>query len=616
MLDLLKQELLGAIRDAVKTSFGATELPPLSLGLPPQAELGDFTFETFPLARVLRRGPPQIAAALQKQLQHPALKKVEAAGPYLNLTLDQEVLFGRFIAATRNPSKPFGTHAIHAGKRVMVEFSSPNTNKPLHIGHLRNNLLGWSVTRLLEAVGYEVIRACLVNDRGIHICKSMLGYQKFFAPKTPSTQGIKGDHFVGDCYVAFEKARKAEEEGLRQRLSDEGISGEALDKALEDRSSLMQEARTMLRQWEAGDPDTRALWQTMNGWVYEGFETTYKAMGVHFDRFYHESALYERGKAIVLDALEAGKVQRRPDGTVVMDLSSEGLDPKVLLRSDGTSLYITQDIGVALKKWEDYQCERSIYVIGNEQDHQMRTLFLTLKHLGYTFADGLFHLSYGMVELPEGRMKSREGRVIDTDDLIAELTQNAREELLKRAAPAGEDPTAEPLLSDEALSQRAYSVAMGGIKFFFLKVNPRRDFTFHPSESIQFQGDTGPYVQYTHARIRSMLRKAAALGLDYPRAAELGALKTLGNPEERALLRCLLDFPRAVSEAAEKLQPSTVATWMLEAGAAFNRFYHAHPVLRAEQPEVVLGRLALCEATASVLSRALDMLGIEAPEEM
>lgn len=616
MLDSLKQELLTAIAAAIKAGFGDVALPPLSLSLPPQADLGDFTFETFPLAKVLRRAPPMIAATLQKHLQHPALKQAVAAGAYLNLTLEPEEVFGRLVRATRESDKPFGTHSTYTGKRVMVEYSSPNTNKPLHIGHLRNNLLGWSVTRILEAVGYQVVRACLVNDRGIHICKSMLGYQKFFAPKTPSSEGIKGDHFVGDCYVAFEKARKAEEEQLKARLTAEGLTGDALDKALDEQSVLMQEARAMLRAWEEGDAQTLELWRTMNAWVYAGFEATYQAMGVSFDRFYYESELYSRGKAIVLDALAAGKVVRRPDGAVVMDLSSEGLDPKVLLRSDGTSLYITQDIGVALQKWDDYHCNRSIYIIGNEQDHQMRTLFLTLKHLGYAFADGLYHLSYGMVELPEGRMKSREGRVVDTDDLIADLSRTAREELLKRIQSDGDGTSEEPRLSDDALQRRAYAVAMGGIKFFFLKVNPRRDFTFHPADSIQFQGDTGPYIQYTHARIRSMLRKAAAMGLDPHHAAEAGGLRTLGNAEERALLRCLMDYPRAVLEAAEKMQPSTLATWMLEAAAAFNRFYHAHPVLKAEQTEVILGRLALAEATAVILARALDLLGIEAPEEM
>lgn len=613
MLDRLKAELVDALTAAIHARFGAVELPPLVLGLPPQVELGDFTFGVFPLAKPLRKGPPIIARELAEAVTHPALVKVEAVGPYLNLTVAPPVLFQALIQSVLHSSLPFGFHTTGHGKRVMVEYSSPNTNKPLHIGHLRNNLLGYSVSRILAAVGYDVIKACLVNDRGIHICKSMLGYQRFFAGQTPQSRQQKGDHFVGEIYVTYEKALKAEKDALAASLSSEGLTGEALEKAVDAGSPLLQATHELLRQWEAGNPEVRALWETMNGWVYEGFEQTYREMGVSFDQYYYESQLYQSGRARVLEALERGLVTRRPDGAVAIDLSEDGLDPKVLLRADGTSLYITQDIGVALQKWADHQPERSIYVIGNEQDHQMKVLFIILKRLGYAWASGCFHLSYGMVSLPEGRMKSREGKVIDADDLMHEMVKEAREELDKRQTEDGE------VLQEAELQDRARAVAMGGIKFFFLKTNPRKDFMFNPAESIQFQGDTGPYVQYTHARIKSILRKAAERGhvlSDETMVAGSGALETLGNLEERGLARTLVDFPRVVAEAAERLQPSSIASQLLEVAAAFNKFYHEHQILRATDTQTLMGRLALAAATARVLATGLELLGIEAPEAM
>lgn len=615
MLEILTSELVDALKDAIKSQYGDVELPPLSLGLPPQVELGDFTFGVFPLAKPLRKGPPIIAKELAAKVCHPALSKVEAVGPYLNLTVFPDVLFKCLIQSIANPERVYGHNASGGGQTVMVEYSSPNTNKPLHIGHLRNNLLGFSVSRLLEANGYKVVKACLVNDRGIHICKSMLGYQRFFAGQTPESRQQKGDHFVGDIYVAYEKALKAEKESIAAQLSVDGphgkaLSGEALEKAVDERSTLVAETKEMLRQWEAGDEGIRALWRTMNGWVYDGFEKSYRAMGVSFDQYYYESELYQKGREKVLEALKAGMVTKRPDGAVVIDLSAENLDPKVLLRSDGTSLYITQDIGVALQKWEDHQPKRSLYVIANEQDHQMRVLFIILKRMGYAWAEGCYHLSYGMVYLPEGRMKSREGKVVDADDLMAELYAEARQELEKRQADSEEK------LSEEELHARAHAVGMGGVKFFFLKINPRKDFVFNPAESIQFQGDTGPYIQYTHARIRSILRKASAQGHAPAAPLDAVAMKTLGNLEERALARTLIDFPRVVAEAGEKMLPSSIASYLLEVAAAFNKFYHEHQVLRAADEATLRARLALSSATAQVLNSGLTLLGIVAPEAM
>jgi arginyl-tRNA synthetase len=619
MLESLKRDLLAALHKAITDRFGAIEVPPLALGLPPSVDLGDFTFGVFPLAKPLRKPPPVIAKELKEELDRSLpgskLSRIDAVGPYLNLTVEPAVLFEALCESIRDAEQPFGLSRAHAGKRAMVEFSSPNTNKPLHLGHIRNCVLGDASSHLLQAVGYEVIRACLVNDRGIQICQSMLAYQKSFAGRTPASRNQKGDHLVGDCYVAFSQALKKEKAELRARLTEEGLKDEALEQRIDAESVLLRESRELLRRWEAGDPDVRALWRQMNDWVLEGHNETYRRLGIAFDRFYFESELYTKGRQMVLDALERGQVQRREDGSVFIDLSAEGLDTKVLLRRDGTSLYITQDLGVAQQKWADYQPERSIYVIANEQDHQMRVLFEILKKLGFPGAAGLYHLSYGMVNLPEGRMKSREGNVVDADDLLDEMFTKARETAaeknqLRQSDEGGEAP------SELELEARARAVTLGAIKFFMLKTNPRKDFVFNPEESVDFQGDTGPYVQYTHARIRSILRKGAARGVTVTATRTLETYRPLGNPEERSLARVLSDFPRVVSEAAEKLLPSSIATYLLDLAAAFNRFYHHHSVLGAPEPEVVLARLALTEATGIVLARGLNLLGIEAPDAM
>ncbi len=610
MIQSLIDDIIQAVVQVLRERHGDVALPDLVIEPAPRADLGDLSLPTFPLARVLRQAPARIAAELAEALEVSSLARVEAAGPYLNLTFRPEVLFRELVTAVKESDPPYGFSRAFAGHRAMVEFSSPNTNKPLHIGHVRNIVLGWSICRLLEAVGHEVVKVCLVNDRGIHICKSMWAYQHLFAGETPESRGQKGDHFVGDCYVAFGEALEKEQEELKARLAREGVPTEEMASLLESESRLVAETREMLRRWEAGDEEVRRLWQMMNEWVYAGFDETYRRLGVHFDKVYHESDLYQRGRDIVLDALDRGVVVRRDDGSVAIDLSSKGLGEKVLLRSDGTSLYITQDIGLAVQKWEDYHPERSIYVIGNEQNHQMKALFATLKALGFEWADGLQHFSYGMVFLPDGIIKTRKGNVVDADDLMDEMFAKAREKALETSTDD------ERLPGQAEVDERARVVGLGAIKHYMLKYNPKKEFTFFPEESIQLTGDTGPYVQYTHARIRSILRKADRMGLRPEMAEAAGGFATLGNEDERDLARILLAFPSTVAGAARTLSPSMVAKYLAELAAAFNRFYHNHSVLRAETKALQLGRLALSDATSLVLARGLDLLGIEAPEVM
>ncbi len=614
MIEALKQEIIRALHEVILETYGDVPVPRLSLEPAPRVELGDLSLGTFPLAKVLRRAPARIAADLAGRLKLDCVEEVKATGPYLNIRLHGPTLFKSLVASALHPDRPYGLSDAHRGQRVLVEFSSPNTNKPLHIGHVRNIVLGWSICRLLEAVGYDVIKACLVNDRGIHICKSMTAYRHFFPGQTPESRGQKGDHFVGDCYLAYGKALAAERDALAARLEQEGADPATVDERLESESALVRETRDMLRRWEAGDPETRELWRTMNGWVYAGFDETYRRLGIRFDKTYHESEIYQRGREIVLDALEKGRVERDGDGSVFIDLSHAGLGHKVLLRSDGTSLYITQDIGLAVQKWEDFSPDRSIYVIGNEQNHQMKVLFATLKTLGFAWADGLEHFSYGMVFLPDGIIKTREGNVVDADDLMDEMFTKAREKAIETLAGDANDWAGTP--GDTEIERRAHIVALGAIKHYMLKYNPKKEFTFFPEESIRLTGDTGPYVQYTHARIRSILRKAEAEGLSPDQAEAEGGYEALGNDDEREVARILLAFPAAVEGAARSLSPSMMAKYLTELASAFNRFYHDHSVLHADTRAQKAGRLALSAATRTVLERGLDLLGIEAPEVM
>lgn len=602
-----------------------TDLPALELSPPPRVDLGDFAVPCFPLARSLRRPPPAIAQALAEALSGPGgdglLARAEAAGPYLNLTLDRGALFSALVGDVLARGEEYGKDGGGAGRPVMVEFSSPNTNKPQHLGHVRNNVLGDAVSRILAANGHRVVRANLVNDRGIHICKSMLAYQRWGQGRTPESEGIKGDHFVGEYYVLFEKAHKAEVAAEAQRIRE---SGEQPDPALAEqlateRSATLQDARALLRRWEAGEPEVRALWQRMNAWVLEGFSETYRRMGIAFDRYYFESETYLLGRETVLSGVERGVLQRREDGSVWIDLSAEDLGEKLLLRRDGTSVYMTQDVGTALLKMRDYGLARSIYVVASEQDHHFQVLFSALRRMGYAWADHLHHLSYGMVYLPEGRMKTREGTVVDADALMTEVVDAVRDLVTSRAEEHGRDGgegsaavAEQARLAAEITDEIAVPVGLGALRFYLLRFNPRSDVTFNPRESVSLQGDTGPYVQYTAARIPGIEEKARAEGVD-----EAGAdLSLLGNPEELALAAALGRYPEVVREAGEKLNPSLVASFLLELARAFNKFYKQHRVVGAESAPLAGARLGLSRACGQVLRNGLGLLGIEAPSRM
>jgi arginyl-tRNA synthetase len=528
------------------------------------------------------------------------------------------------------------------GKKVMVEYSSPNTNKPLHLGHVRNNLLGYSVTQILAAAGYEVIKTNLVNDRGIHICKSMLAWQKFGNGETPESTGMKGDHLVGKYYVMFEKELRIQLAPILENIDkgdlsvftdtqkvkieehlnkitmlntkldgqpdkgrseiEEKISNEKdnIKEIAKSRTALMQEAQKMLRQWEAGDDEVINLWQTMNSWVYAGFEATYHKMGVAFDKYYYESNTYLLGKDIVEEGLEKGVFFKKEDGSVWIDLTDEGLDQKLVLRADGTSVYITQDMGTAQLKYDDYQMDESIYVVGNEQDYHFKVLFLILQKLGKSWAKGLYHLSYGMVDLPSGKMKSREGTVVDADDLIAEMEATAKEQT--EALGKIND------FSQQEKEQLYHTIGMGALKYFLLKVDPKKRLLFDPNESVDFQGHTGPFIQYTHARIKSVLNRASISNPD-AEPADLAA-------EERDLIMLLTQFPDTIKQAAADYNPGSIANYAYEVAKGYNKFYHEHSILQAEDELVKQFRLQLSMASAKVISKAMAMLGILVPERM
>ncbi|MDP7113269.1 MAG: arginine--tRNA ligase [Myxococcota bacterium] len=582
------------------------ELPALSPTVPDRQEHGDLSIPCHPLARVFRKAPQAIAGDLAAALESsPTLARAEAVNGFLNLHFDPARWFAAALGPVLAAPDRYGHSADPGGQRVMVEFSSPNTNKPLHLGHVRNNLLGNTVCNLLAAQGHDVVRANLVNDRGIHICKSMLAYQRFGEGETPESTGIKGDMFVGGYYVRFDK----------EQSGDEG-------------EVLLEGARDLLRRWEAGDEEVVALWKRMNSWVYDGFDRTYERLGIRFDRIYHESQTYQLGRATVLEALDRGIGERGDDDSVAIDLTDDGLDRKLLLRSDGTSLYITQDIGTAQLKQDDYGLDRSIYVVGSEQDYHFKVLFLILGKMGFEWAAGLQHLSYGMVYLPEGKMKSREGKVVDADDLMEDVVASVRERMLARDVELrgddGEDPrecaSAVAEHSEQALGEMAAiseTVGLGALKFYMLKFGARKDFTFKPDESISLQGDTGPYVQFAYTRIVGILRKA---GIDHETldGAPLAAadLASLGNPEERALCQLLGRFPTEVALAADSLNPAAVCAFLLQVAQAFHRFVHDHKVLRASDDGQVAARACLCMATAVVLRQGLALLGIEAPARM
>ncbi|WP_300103871.1 arginine--tRNA ligase [uncultured Alistipes sp.] len=556
---------------------------------------GDYTLVTFPLLRRSRKSPEATANEIGEHIvaHTPEIRSFNVIKGFLNLTLDCAFWQARFAEIAADDA--YGT-APATGRTVMIEYSSPNTNKPLHLGHVRNNLLGYSVARILEANGHTVIKANLVNDRGIHICKSMLAWKLYGGGETPASSGMKGDHLVGKYYVEFDKRYKAQ---IRELVADGQSEEEAKKNA-----PILVEAQEMLRRWEAKDPEVYDLWQTMNGWVYDGFDVTYKALGVEFDKVYYESQTYLLGKSIVDEGLRKGVFYRRPDNSVWIDLTGDGLDEKLLLRGDGTSVYMTQDLGTAFRRFEDNRLDDMIYVVGNEQNYHFQVLKLVLKKLGYAWSDHITHLSYGMVELPEGKMKSREGTVVDADDLITAMVKTAREMSDELGKLDG--------CSEEEAAAVSEMVGLGALKYFILKVDPKKTMLFDPRESIDFNGNTGPFIQYTHARIRSVLRKAAEAGIDF--GGDIPSVPYV--PEEIELVKSLTDYPSAVAAAGENFAPSIVAAYAYELAKQFNGYYHDHSILKEENSDVRRMRLQLAQQVARVIRSAMKLLGIDVPERM
>ena len=556
-----------------------TEDLQISAELPPDIKLGDLAFPMFPLAKILREAPPSIAAGVAERLAKKGLPgTVEAAGPYVNVRLSRPEVAALAVRTALAAADGYGSNHSQTGRRVTIEFSSPNANKPLHLGHLRNDALGESVARTLAACGADVRKVNLINDRGIHICKSMLAYQRLGEGKTPESEGKKGDHFVGEFYVAFNNLVKEEPE-------------------VED------EARRMLVAWEAGDPEVIALWKRMTGWAISGIKETYAATGVEFDQFYHESDTYTSGKAEILKGLEAGAFFRDDEGTVWVDLEPIKLDKKVLLRKDGTSLYLTQDIGTVIARHADSPFDRMIYVVASEQNYHFTVLFYVMEQLGFPWASSLYHLNYGMVNLPEGRMKSREGTIVDADDLLKELETLATEQIREKER-------------EEAvgnITETAHRIAVGALHYYLLQVTATKDMIFNPNESLAFTGNTGPYLQYTCARISSMLRKAGQCGIQVGPGIDPPAdtdWSTLSVDEEWLLVRAIADFPATVQQAAEELNPSLLASLLYDIARTYSSYYHDHPILTAEDPAVRTARLQLTAAVLVVLKSGFHLLNI------
>lgn len=588
--------IAGSAAEAVRQLWGAeVDASLLQVQITRKEFDGDYTLVVFPLLKMSHLAPEATGNAIGQWM----LENVPEVGGYntvkgfLNISLSNVYWNEVFAEAFRN--EDFGQLPA-TGKTIMVEFSSPNTNKPLHLGHVRNNLLGWSVSRLLEANGRKVLKVNLVNDRGIHICKSMLAWLKTANGETPEISGKKGDHLVGDCYVAFNDIYKKEVEEL--------VAGGMSKEEAEKNAPSLKEAQEMLLKWEQGDPEVRALWEKMNSWVYDGFNKTYADLGISFDRIYYESQTYLLGKALVQKGLEMGVFERHEDGSVWCDLTADGLDQKLLLRSDGTSVYMTQDLGTAERRFEEYSLDELIYVVGNEQNYHFQVLKLILKKLGFDWSDNIYHLSYGMVELPEGKMKSREGTVVDADDLLEKMYNTAKETSLELGKLDD--------MSETEQDELFRMLSLGALKYFIIKVDPRKTMLFDPKESIDFNGNTGPFIQYTHARIKSILRKAQAQGIDWTSVSENVEL----NPKEVRIIKILNNFPNKIAEAGEAHSPAIVANYAYELAKEFNQYYHDTPILREENKAVLAFRLQLIELIARVLTKAMDILGIKLPERM
>ena len=596
---VIEQQIASTIVSGIIELYG-TEIDgaQIQLGKTKKEFKGHLTLVVFPFLKISRKSPEQTAQDLGKYLleNEPAVADFNVIKGFLNLTISASCWIELLNTIHSSPS--FGTvEATETSPLVMIEYSSPNTNKPLHLGHVRNNLLGYSLAEIMKANGYKVVKTNIVNDRGIHICKSMLAWKKWGEGATPESAGKKGDHLIGDFYVLFDKKYKQE----LAELQESGLSKEEA----EAKSALMAEAREMLLKWEAGDKEVVDLWTMMNNWVYAGFDETYKRMGVDFDKIYYESQTYLEGKGKVLEGLEKGVFYRREDGSVWADLTGDGLDEKLLLRADGTSVYMTQDIGTAKLRFDDYPINKMIYVVGNEQNYHFQVLSILLDKLGFEFGKGLVHFSYGMVELPEGKMKSREGTVVDADDLMEEMISTAREISQELGKLDG--------LTTQEAEKIASMVGLGSLKYFILKVDPRKNMTFNPKESIDFNGNTGPFIQYTYARICSVLRKAAEQGITLPN--QLAANIALSEKEE-GLIQLTSDFESVVKDAGNEYSPAIIANYVYDLVKEYNQFYHDFSILREENEDVKVFRLVLSANVAKVVKKGMSLLGIEVPERM
>lgn len=604
----IEDQITAAALAAVKELYGA-EIPAQMIQLQKtKANFeGNLTLVTFPLLKTSRKSPETTAQEIGEYLKAncKAIADFNVVKGFLNLVIAPAAWIG--LLNDIHADEKFGEQQVTADSPLaMVEYSSPNTNKPLHLGHVRNNLLGWSLSKIMEANGYKVVKTNIVNDRGIHICKSMLAWQKWGNGITPEQAGKKGDHLIGDFYVLFDKHYRAEVAELTAKFREEGLNDEGAKAKAEQESPLMKEAHEMLVKWEANDPEVRALWEKMNSWVYAGFDETYKALGVGFDKIYYESNTYLEGKKKVEEGLAKGLFVRKDDNSVWADLTNEGLDQKILLRSDGTSVYMTQDIGTAEMRFKDYPIDKMIYVVGNEQNYHFQVLSILLDRLGFKWGKDLVHFSYGMVELPNGKMKSREGTVVDADDLIASMIQNARA-LSEDKVNKLED------ITEAEKNEIARIVGLGALKYFILKVDARKNMLFNPEESIDFNGNTGPFIQYTYARIRSILRKAAAQGIAIPTAVADNAPM---NEKEIALIQKMNDFGAAVAQAGVDYSPSGIANYCYELTKEFNQFYHDYSILNADTEDEKTTRLVLAQNVAKVIKNGMELLGIEVPERM
>ena len=603
----IEQQIINAALAAVKELYGQ-EVPEKMVQLQKTKKEfeGNLTLVVFPFLKISRKKPDETAREIGEYIKQncEAIADFNAVGGFLNLVIDKKAWLA--LLNEMNQNEKFGEKPVtEASPLVMIEYSSPNTNKPLHLGHVRNNLLGWSLAQIMEANGNRVVKTNIVNDRGIHICKSMLAWLKFGNGETPETSGKKGDHLIGDYYVAFDKHYRAEVAELKAKYVAEGMDEEQAEKKAKEESPLIKEAHEMLVKWEQNDPEVRALWKKMNDWVYAGFDETYKALGVGFDKIYYESNTYLVGKKKVEEGLAKGLFFRKDDNSVWADLTDEGLDQKLLLRSDGTSVYMTQDIGTAEMRFNDFPIDKMIYVVGNEQNYHFQVLSILLDRLGFKWGKELVHFSYGMVELPNGKMKSREGTVVDADDLIAAMVADAKQ-------------TSEELgkfkdMSEEERNEIARIVGLGALKYFILKVDARKNMLFNPEESIDFNGNTGPFIQYTYARIRSILRKAQAEGISIP--ATLADTMPL-NEKEIELIQKLNEFGAAVEQAGKDYSPSGITNYCYELTKAFNQFYHDYSILGADTEEEKVVRLVLAQNVGKTLKNGMALLGIEVPERM